>query len=93
MAEATPAPEPEPAPEKVSGEDEEVAATWETKYKDLKEVETKSGEEDEDILFKMRCKMFHFIRAEEKYGGQMEWKEKGVGARRTTRVPPSLLFS
>ena len=28
----------------------------------------------------MRCKLFHFLKAEEKYGGQMEWKEKGVGA-------------
>ena len=39
-----------------------------------------SGEEKEDILFKMRCKLFHFLKAEEKYGGAMEWKEKGVGA-------------
>ena len=82
MADAEVALEPEPEAEAEAGgqDDEEVKAVWESKYKDLKEVEIKNGEEDEDILFKMRCKMFHFVKAEEKYGGQMEWKEKGVGA-------------
>lgn len=79
------APQPEPQEEPAAGEDdpapeEEVTAQWESKYKDLKEVKVESGEEDDDILFKMRCKLFHFLKAEEKYGGQMEWKEKGVGA-------------
>jgi|EP01044_Picomonas_judraskeda_P006820 Ran-binding protein 1 len=81
--EAAPQPEPQAAP--AEGEDdpapeEEVTAQWESKYKDLKEVKVESGEEEDDILFKMRCKLFHFLKAEEKYGGQMEWKEKGVGA-------------
>ena len=39
----------------------------------LKEVEVKTGEEDEEVLFKERCKLFRFA-AEKK-----EWKEKGVG--------------
>eukprot|EP01047_Picozoa_sp_COSAG01_P066137 COSAG01_NODE_9073_length_2564_cov_2.011765_1_plen_129_part_00 len=93
MSDATPAPEPEPdtaaAAPAAAGEDaeeEEVKATWESKYKDLKEVKVESGEENEDILFKMRCKMFHFKQAEEKYGGQMEWKEKGIGTQTRKRA-------
>ncbi len=39
----------------------------------LKEVEVKTGEEDEEVLFKQRCKLFKFD-SEKK-----EWKEKGVG--------------
>lgn len=37
----------------------------------LQEVETKTGEEDEDVLFKKRCKLFRFDL------GTKEWKEKG----------------
>jgi|EP01043_Picozoa_sp_COSAG02_P027191 hypothetical protein len=77
--EAAPQPEPQPAGEDDPAPEEEVTAQWESKYKDLKEVKVESGEEEDDILFKMRCKLFHFLKAEEKYGGQMEWKEKGVG--------------
>jgi hypothetical protein len=75
-----PAPEPQAAAADDDAPEEEVTAQWESKYKDLKEVKVESGEEEDDILFKMRCKLFHFLKAEEKYGGQMEWKEKGVGA-------------
>ena len=84
-----PAPAPEPAPEPAAdgAGDDEVTATWESKYKDLKEVKVESGEEKEDILFKMRCKLFHFLKAEEKYGGAMEWKEKGVGALASPPAP------
>jgi hypothetical protein len=39
----------------------------------LHEVEVKTGEEDEEVLFKQRCKLFKF-NSELK-----EWKEKGVG--------------
>ncbi len=39
----------------------------------LNEVEVKTGEEDEEILFKQRCKLYRF-NTETK-----EWKEKGVG--------------
>lgn len=37
----------------------------------LQEVETKTGEEDEDVLLKKRCKLFRFDL------GTKEWKEKG----------------
>jgi E3 SUMO-protein ligase RanBP2 len=39
----------------------------------LKEVEVKTGEEDDDVLFKARCKLFKFD-SEAK-----DWKEKGLG--------------
>lgn len=39
----------------------------------LQEVETKTGEEDEDVLFKQRCKLYRFNNE------LKEWKEKGVG--------------
>lgn len=37
------------------------------------QVEVKTMEEDEDILFKMRCKLFRFDRE------HSEWKERGTG--------------
>lgn len=39
----------------------------------LAEVETKTGEEDEEVLFKMRAKLFRFSKE------QGEWKERGTG--------------
>lgn len=39
----------------------------------LSEVETKTGEEEEDVIFKIRSKLFRFS-AEQK-----EWKERGTG--------------
>ena len=39
----------------------------------LHEVEVKTGEEDEEVLFKQRCKLFRF------HKDTKEWKEKGVG--------------
>lgn len=38
----------------------------------LQEVETKTGEEDEDVLFKQRCKLYRFN------NDLKEWKEKGL---------------
>jgi E3 SUMO-protein ligase RanBP2 len=39
----------------------------------LHEVEVKTGEEDEEILFKQRCKIYRFD------NNAKEWKEKGAG--------------
>lgn len=39
----------------------------------LAEVETKTGEEDEDVIFKVRAKLFRFSRE------LKEWKERGTG--------------
>jgi E3 SUMO-protein ligase RanBP2 len=39
----------------------------------LQEVEVKTGEEDEEVLFKQRCKLYRFNT------DTKEWKEKGVG--------------
>ncbi|EJT45732.1 hypothetical protein A1Q2_00940 [Trichosporon asahii var. asahii CBS 8904] len=36
-------------------------------------VETKTNEEDEEVLFKMRAKLFRFVKADS------EWKERGTG--------------
>lgn len=33
--------------------------------------ELKTGEEDEEIVFNERCKMYHYVNT--------EWKERGVG--------------
>ncbi|KAK1924464.1 RanBP1 domain-containing protein [Papiliotrema laurentii] len=37
------------------------------------QVEAKTGEEDDEVLFKMRAKLFRFIKAD------AEWKERGTG--------------
>ncbi|XP_067842273.1 E3 SUMO-protein ligase RanBP2 isoform X3 [Heptranchias perlo] len=39
----------------------------------LPEVETKSGEEDEEVIFKERCKLYRWDR------DTSQWKERGVG--------------
>jgi len=39
----------------------------------LKEVSTETGEEDEDVLFKMRAKLFRFDK------DSKQWKERGTG--------------
>jgi len=67
--------EPEDTTEEGGGEDVEAEANVE--FKPLIElpdlVETKTGEEDEDVIFKMRTKMFRFVEASK------EWKERGTG--------------
>ncbi|RSH81532.1 hypothetical protein EHS25_006154 [Saitozyma podzolica] len=37
------------------------------------QVEAKTGEEDDEVLFKMRAKLFRFSK------GELEWKERGTG--------------
>lgn len=39
----------------------------------LTEVETRTGEEDEDVIFKIRAKLFRFDKE------RAEWKERGTG--------------
>merc|ERR1712216_773308 len=67
--------EPEDTTEEGGGEDVEAEANVE--FKPLIElpdlVETKTGEEDEDVIFKMRTKMFRFVESSK------EWKERGTG--------------
>jgi len=62
-----------------AGEDENEAALEEECQADFKpvvqleEVETSTGEEDEESLLELKCKLYRFDT-----GGQ-EWKERGVG--------------
>merc|ERR1712205_243850 len=67
--------EPEETGEEGAGEDVEAEANVEFKpLIDLPDlVETKTGEEDEDVIFKMRTKMFRFVESSK------EWKERGTG--------------
>ena len=92
-APAAPAPEPQAGAALAAGEaaaedDGAEVGTFASKVS-LTEVKVESGEDNEDILFKMRAKIYKWTKADEKYGGQMEWKEKGVGelsGRRTLAV-------
>nr|BAK00269.1 predicted protein [Hordeum vulgare subsp. vulgare] len=46
----------------------------------LKEVDVQSGEEDEDVLFKMRAKLFRFDKPQGKdKDAPGQWKERGTG--------------
>ncbi|KIJ70341.1 hypothetical protein HYDPIDRAFT_178629 [Hydnomerulius pinastri MD-312] len=53
--------------------DEETDVHFEPVIKLTEQVETKTMEEDEDVLFKMRAKLFRFD------SGGNEWKERGTG--------------
>ncbi|EDR14175.1 uncharacterized protein LACBIDRAFT_168591, partial [Laccaria bicolor S238N-H82] len=52
---------------------EEVDVHFEPVIKLTEQVDTKTHEEDEDVLFKMRAKLFRFD------GESAEWKERGTG--------------
>merc|ERR1719203_179686 len=57
----------------------ESTATFEPVVK-LEEVEVKSGEEDEEVIFSMRSKLFIFGETLLDVGtGNKTWKERGVG--------------
>ncbi|TFK43216.1 RanBP1 domain-containing protein [Crucibulum laeve] len=53
--------------------EEEHDPHFEPVLKLTEKVDTKSHEEDEDVLFKMRAKLFRFD------AGSAEWKERGTG--------------
>jgi len=53
--------------------EEEVDVHFEPVIKLTEQVDTKTHEEDEDVLFKMRAKLFRFD------GESTEWKERGTG--------------
>ncbi|KAH0839718.1 ran/spi1 binding protein [Lanmaoa asiatica] len=54
-------------------QEEEVDVHFEPVIRLTEQVETKTHEEDEDVLFKMRAKLFRFDTAGN------EWKERGTG--------------
>lgn len=58
--------------ENTTAPDEDYSGAYEPIVK-LAEVETKTGEEDEDVLFKIRSKLFRFSKE------LNEWKERGTG--------------
>ncbi|GJE84048.1 Ran-specific GTPase-activating protein [Phanerochaete sordida] len=53
--------------------DEEHDPHFEPVIKLTEQVETSTGEEDEEVLFKMRSKLFRFV------SESNEWKERGTG--------------
>mmetsp|Transcript_11356 Transcript_11356/g.19259 ORF Transcript_11356/g.19259 Transcript_11356/m.19259 type:complete len:208 (-) Transcript_11356:1316-1939(-) len=59
--------------------EEESTATFEPVVK-LEEIEVKSGEEDEEVVFSMRAKLFIFGETLLDQGtGKKTWKERGIG--------------
>jgi len=86
-SETTPAPAPvktekdddKKKDEDTAGASEEPQAFFEPVVK-LDEVEVVSGEEDEEVLFKMRAKLFAFTESLlDKGSGNKSWLERGVG--------------
>ncbi|KAJ7499192.1 ran/spi1 binding protein [Mycena latifolia] len=53
--------------------EEEIDPHFEPVIKLTEQIDTKTHEEDEDVLFKMRAKLFRFD------GDAAEWKERGTG--------------
>ena len=62
------------APQDGEGEDGEIAPSPDVQFEplvSLPEVEVKTGEEDEDVVYSQRAKLFRF--------DSNQWKERGVG--------------
>ena len=58
---------------------DESTATYEPVVT-LDEVEVTTGEEDEDVIFKMRSKLFRFCESLLDVGtGNKQWNERGIG--------------
>ncbi|KZT74399.1 hypothetical protein DAEQUDRAFT_660717 [Daedalea quercina L-15889] len=60
-------------PDALAPREEEHDPHFEPVIKLTEQVETKTNEEDEDVLFKMRAKLFRFA------AESSEWKERGTG--------------
>lgn len=66
-------------------EEEESTATFEPVVK-LEEVEVKSGEEDETVIYSQRSKLFIFGETLlDKGTGKKTWRERGIGEARILR--------
>lgn len=77
--------EKETTPVKNSKEEEESTATFEPVVK-LEEVEVKSGEEDETVIYSQRSKLFIFGETLlDKGTGKKTWRERGIGEVRILR--------
>jgi Ran-binding protein 1 len=65
----------EDGPDDKVAEEEECKASFEplVKLEDFPEIELKTNEEDEDILYSVRAKIFRFV------SETNEWKERGFG--------------
>lgn len=62
----------DPSKETDASRDEDFSKAF-TPVVQLAEVETKTGEEDEEVIFKIRAKLFRFSQ------DSSEWKERGTG--------------
>jgi len=83
----TPPTEEKPAKEEKKEEvaEEESTATFEPVVK-LEEVEVKSGEEDEEVIYDVRAKCFIFGETLlDKGTGKKTWRERGIGQARILR--------
>ncbi|KAJ3572638.1 hypothetical protein NP233_g2956 [Leucocoprinus birnbaumii] len=61
------------APDALAPREEEADVHFEPVIRLTEKVDTKTNEEDEEVLFKMRAKLFRFDSA------SSEWKERGTG--------------
>lgn len=63
----------EPTADALAPREEEADVHFEPVIKLTEQVDTKTNEEDEEVIFKMRAKLFRFD------AGSSEWKERGTG--------------
>ncbi|TFK27028.1 hypothetical protein FA15DRAFT_666761 [Coprinopsis marcescibilis] len=63
----------EPSTDALVPREEEVDVHFEPVIRLTEQVDTKTNEEDEDVIFKMRAKLFRFD------SSSAEWKERGTG--------------
>lgn len=76
---------PTNATEKTEESNEESTATFEPVVK-LEEVEVRSGEEDEEVVFTFRAKLFIYGETLLDVGtGKKSWRERGIGEVRILR--------
>lgn len=63
----------EAVPDALAPREEEADVHFEPVIKLTEQIDAKTGEDDEDVTFKMRAKLFRFD------AGSSEWKERGTG--------------
>ncbi|PHJ22370.1 ran-specific gtpase-activating [Cystoisospora suis] len=96
MADVSAEPKPAEAPataatkeddENFNPEEEVTEGNWNTPQVEVREVKVETGEEEEEVFWKCRSKLYRWVSAgsDSKAGAAGEWKERGIGEAKLLR--------